>query len=228
MKHIGIVGVSAEGAALCYSTMVQESSKILGEFRHPEISLNNLSFQMIVEVQRWKDWKTVGQILVSSIKKLKEIGADFAVIPANSVHYSFDYLKEHSPLPLLSIVDVTVKECLERGYKRVGVLGVGVTMSDGLYENPLRAAGIEPVIPDQEQQNILNELIYQEIIPKKVTTATVDKAIAVVQSLKEQGCDAVILGCTELPIIITEEHSPLPFVDTTRLLAKKAVELALS
>lgn len=227
MKHIGIVGVSAEGAALCYSTIVQESAKILGEFRHPEISLNNISFQTIVEAQRQKDWHKVGEILLLSIKKLAQIGADFAIIPANSVHYSYDFLAKNSPIPIISIVDVVVEECQKRGYKKVGVLGIGLTMSEGLYGKPLQKAEIEVVIPSAEQQQILNTLIYQEIIPKKVTANTIDKAVAVVQSLKKRGCDAVILGCTELPIVIVEENSPLPFVDTTRLLAKKALKLAL-
>ena len=226
-KHIGIVGVTAEGASLCYKKICSEASKIMGINHHPEISLHNQSFHKFIEPFNRKDWKSIAQIINESIKKLESSGADFAIIPANSVHFAFNEIQKISPIPVLSIVEISAQECKKMNYKKVGILGVGMTMSDGLYDEPLKKYGIKPIIPPKSEQKIISDVIYNDIVPAKVTDKSVNKIINVIKSLKEKDCDSVILGCTELPLIIDKNNSPLPFIDTTRLLAIKALDYSL-
>ncbi|MBI4452292.1 amino acid racemase [Candidatus Woesearchaeota archaeon] len=226
-KHIGIVGITSEGTSLCYKTICSEASKIMGLNHHPEISLHNRSFHKFIGPFNKKDWRALAELINDSIKKLDSCGADFAIIPANSVHFAFDDIKRISPIPVLSIVEIAAKECKQKNFKKVGILGVGMTMSGGLFNESLEKYHLIPVTPNQHEQKIVNDTIYNEIVPAKTAKDTPQKIIKVINSLKKQGCDAVILGCTELPLVISEENSPLPFIDTTRLLARKALEYAL-
>lgn len=228
MKHIGIVANTAEGASLCYKTIVSEAGKLLGNNKHPEISLHAYPLDKIDPKEEAGDWNGVAEIVNISINKLKSIGADFIIIPSNSPHYAMKQIKKLSELPLLSIVDVTVKECIEKGYKKIGILGLERTMSGGLYEIPLLEAGLTPIVPTKAERDIVNRVLWENVIPGNPTKETTKEVVTVIEQLKERDCDAVILGCTELPIIITEANSPLPSIDTTRLLAKKALEEAIA
>ena len=227
MKHIGIVANTAEGASLCYKTIVSEAGKLLGKNKHPEISLHAYPLDKIDPKEEAGDWEGVAEIVNISINKLAAIGADFIIMPSNSPHYAITQIKKLSKLPVLSIVDVTVKECLERDYKKIGILGLERTMSGGLYEIPLQETGLIPIVPTKEERDIVNRVLWENVIPGNPTAETTQEVVNVLKQLKDRGCDAVILGCTELPIIITEANSPLPSIDTTRLLAKKALEVAI-
>jgi len=230
MKHIGIAGITVPGALLCIDTIVEESYKHFGQgsLTHPRITYTQPPTDEIDKPFETKDWKQVGKDLLDSINRLRKAGADFAIIPSNSPHYAIKDIQATSPIPVMSIVDITIAECQRRGFKKVGILGVGVTMSDGLYASPLREIGIEPVVLSVQKQKNVNDLIYNEIIKGKPTKETGNKMRVFIQELKNMGCDAFIAGCTEIPVIITNESdSPLPFVDTTRLLARKAFEEAI-
>jgi aspartate racemase len=227
MKTVGIVGITAEGGALCYKTIVSEAAKKLGDYKHPEILLDNPQFYEILQAQRQDNWDKVAEICLNSINKLKSIGADFIIIPGNSIHFAFNKIVVKSPLPVISIVETAVEECWDRGYKKIAVLGVGITMSGGLFKEPVEKRGMTYQVPSQDDQELLNKIIYEEIVPDKVSQKSVELIVNLINKLKSGGCDAVILGCTELPIVVTEENSPLPIIDTTRLLAKKALELAI-
>jgi len=227
LKHIGIVGVSSEGAALCYRTICAEAGGRLGAHVHPEITLHNFNFAEILAAQNQEDWDELVALLVNSVKKLALVGADFAIIPANSVHIVFDEVARGSPIPLLNTIKVGAEECKRRGFRKVGVLGVGLTMERQLYREPLRIHSIEAVAPDKESQREISKIIYQEIVPARTNDQTTPRIINVIEQLRIAGCDAVILGCTELPLIINESNSPLPFVDSTRTLALRALEYAL-
>ena len=226
-KTIGIVAVTAEGAALCYRTIVAESARYLPPEVHPPIVLHNASLHIINERLRQRDWPGVAALVGDAIGKLVSIGAELVIMPANAPHHAATRIAAESLVPFLSIVDVSVAECSERGYTRVAILGIGLTMSDGLYEGPLRERGIEPILPTAEEQEIVNATIFDQIIPARVTRRGTQQVLEVIARLKRRGADAVILGCTELPIVVTERNAPLPFVDTTRLLARKALEHAI-
>ncbi|MDO8554108.1 MAG: amino acid racemase [Candidatus Micrarchaeota archaeon] len=225
MKHIGIVAITAEGATLCYRTIVSEAGKLLGQNKHPEITLNNAPFDEILSAQNKGDWSKVANVILNSIAKLQKAGTEFAVIPANSVHYSFDEIKKKSTIPVLSIIEITAEECKKLGYKKVGLVGTKLTMENSLYQKPLQKYDIELVIPEKKDREKINCIIFNEIVLNKIIST--NEIVEIINKLKQNGCDAVILGCTEIPIVINEQNSPLPFIDTTRLLAIKALEYSL-
>jgi aspartate racemase len=230
MKHIGIAGITIPGSLLCIDAIVTESYKHFGadSGKHPRISYTNPSLSDIDPPIINKQWDTVAADLLESVDILTKAGADFVIIPSNSPHYAIGEVQQRAIVPVMSIVDVTVAECKRRGFKKVGILGVSVTMSDGLYVQPLLDNGIEPVTPSHANQDAINDLLYSEVIHSKPNAQTGDKMRVFIQHLKEQGCDGFIAGCTEIPVVITSEaESPLPFVDTTRLLAIKAFEEAI-
>lgn len=226
-KAIGIVAITAEGAALCYRTIVAESSHYLPPQVHPPIVLHNPSLHIINERMRQRDWPGVAALVGDSIRKLVSVGAELVIMPANAPHYAVARIAAECPVPFLNIVECAVAECAEHGYMRVAVLGIGLTMSDGLYDGPLRERGIQPILPTDEEQATIDAVIFEQIIPDRVTRQGMRRVVDVIARLKERGAEAVILGCTELPIIITERNAPLPFVDSTRLLARKALKHAV-
>jgi len=228
MKHIGIVGVTAEGAALCYQTICREAQEKLGKYHHPEISIHTRSFHEILAAQEERNWNRVAGSLLDSIRKLEVMGAELIVIPANSVHYAIQIVRQKSPLPILSIVEETADVAMQHGYKSAAVLGVGLTMSGGLYSDALKDRAIEYILPPVTDQEHMNRIIYEEIVPKgTVSDKSLEKLIRVLEKLKTNDCEAAILACTELGIVINEKNSPLPLLDSTRILGKRALEEAL-
>jgi len=227
-KTIGIVGITAEGASLCYRTIVAESARALPDGAHPPIAMYTGSFAALNERLSRRDWPGVGALISDSIERLVSSGAELIIMPANATHYAVDYFLPQCPVPFLSIVDVSADACVQGRYARVAVLGIGLTMTDGLYDHPLRSHGIEPMTPTPDEQAALNQIIYGEIIPARVTATTAPRIVEILAALRERGAEAAILACTELPLVISEENTPLPFIDTTRLLARTALANALT
>ncbi len=226
-KHIGIIAVSSEGATLCYRTICQEALAIMGNFAHPEISMHNHSLSRYMDYIEKDDWDGVASLMVSSAKKLAEAGADFGICPDNTVHRSFEKVISRSPIPLISITETVAKECQLKGYKKVGVLGTKYIMQGRVYRDVLSKIKIEMIVPDENDQEIINAIIFDELVSGKITESSSKGMIGVIQKLKESDCDAVVLGCTEIPLVINSKNSPLPVIDSTRLLARKALEYSL-
>jgi aspartate racemase len=227
VKHLGIIAVSFEGAALCYRTFCEKAMALAGDQSHPEVSVHNHSLKDYMDFIENGDWNGVVDLMVSSGKKLAAAGANFAVCPDNTVHQVFEQVAKQSPVPLLSIIDVVSDECKRRGYRKVGVLGTKYTMKGPMYKEALAKRMIKMVVPDAKDKERVNSVIFDELVPEGVTESSVKVLVDVVQKLKNAGCDAVILGCTELPLVLNMKNSPLPVVDSTRLLALKALEHAL-
>ena len=227
VKHVGIIAVSFEGAALCYRTFCEEAMALAGGLSHPEVSVHNHSLKDYMDFIENGDWNGVVDLMVSSGKKLAAAGANFAVCPDNTVHQVFEQVAKQSPVPLLSIIEVVSDECKRRGYRKVGVLGTKYTMKGPMYKEALAKRMIKMVVPDAKDKERVNSVIFDELVPEGVTESSVKVLVDVVQKLKNAGCDAVILGCTELPLVLNMKNSPLPVVDSTRLLALKALEHAL-
>ena len=171
------------------------------------------------------DWDEMANIILEAIAVLKSAGANFIVIPSNTPHYGFDKIKKASPLPILNLIEITADECESKGYKKVAVLGTKPTMQKGLYNEKLRTRGIEPVIPNEALCDEIHELIISDIIPGQTNESLREKVKAGIKSID---CDAVILGCTELPEVYNSKNLNKPAVDTARLLAHKAIDVALS
>ena len=225
--HIGIVGCSAEGAALCYRTICEEGAHALGAYAHPEVTLHTPSLARYVECLNGGDLAGVAELMLASAHKLAGAGADFLICPDNTIHQALGLVAPRSPLPWLHIADVVASEAAARGYRRVGLTGTRWLVDSAVYPDRLAARGIDCVRPGEDERSEINRIIMEELVPGVVKADSVARFQAVIAGLREQGCDAVILGCTEIPLIIGDANSPLPTLDSTRLLARAALRRAV-
>jgi aspartate racemase len=227
-QHIGIVGCSAEGAALCYRTICADGAALLGPHAHPEVSMHTPSFAEYVSCLDRGDWAGVGELMLASARKLAGIGADFLICPDNTIHQAFAYVEPRSPLPWLHIAEVVATEAAARGYRRVGLTGTHWLVGSEVYPEKLQARGIECVRPGAPEREETGRIIMEELVRGIFKPTSVAYLETVIQSFRVQGCEAVVLGCTELPLILNDENSPLPTLDSTRLLARAALRKAAS
>lgn len=225
--HIGIVACSAEGAALCYRTISLEGAQFMGRHDHPEVSLHSHSLAKYMNFVYANDWPGVAEVMLSSADKLARAGADFLICPDNTIHQAFDLVEHRSPRPWLHIAREVAKEAQRRQFKRLAVLGTRYLMEGPVYSEPLKAAGIAHRTPGTEQREHLDQIIMDELVNGQFLPRSLAYYVEVIRALKDEGCDAVVLGCTEIPLLVTPESSPLPTLDSTRLLARSAVRKAL-
>jgi aspartate racemase len=226
--HIGIVGCSAEGASLCYRTICEEGSQLMGAHAHPQVSMHTHSLADYVKCLDSKDMQGVAQLMLSSAEKLARAGADFLICPDNTIHQAFDLVAKSSPLPWLHIAEVVAQKARSRGYRKLGITGTRWLVDSDVYPSKLEAAGLDYVKPPADQREKMNHFIMQELVYGKFTPQSVSYFQSVIEDLKTQGCDAVVLGCTEIPLIIDDKNSPLPTLDSTRLLARAALHRAIA
>jgi aspartate racemase len=226
-KHIGIVAGSAEGAALCYRTVCVEASAFMGEHNHPEITLNSIPMAEHMPPIRAGDWEAVAGLMLASAHKVAKAGADFAICPDNTYHQAFEYLVPRSPIPWLHIAEAVAEEARRLGYARLGILGTKYLTEGPVYPEVLAARGIEREIPDEADRERINEIIFKELVNGIFPEASRLYLNEVTEGLKSRGCDAVVLGCTEIPLIVRPDDCPLPTLDSTRLLARAALRMAL-
>ncbi|MGH3055074.1 MAG: aspartate/glutamate racemase family protein [Gaiellaceae bacterium] len=225
-KHIGIVAVSAEGAALCYRTICAEGATVLGRYNHPEITMHTFPFSEHVRYIEAGRWDEVGSLLLASARRLAGAGADFLICPDNTVHQALDAIVQLSPLPWLHIAEEVAAVAMQRGYRRVGVLGTRFLMEGPVYATKLAALGVAAEIPDPADRAHINDAIFNDLVYGRFETPTRSYFRHVIEQLKQRGCDAVVLGCTEIPLLISEADSPLPTLDSTRILARAALRHA--
>ncbi len=225
--HIGIVACSAPGAALCYETICSEGCALIGPHEHPEVSLHAFSFAEHVRRIEQDDWAGVGELLLHSAEKLAKIGADFVICPDNTAHLGLDFVLSRSPLPWLHIVDAVVQAASTLGFRRLGLLGTRALVESSLYPDRLHQASLDFRRPPATDRDAVNRIIFEELVYSRVTQKARFALSAIITRLKEDGCDAVVLGCTELPLVITSDASALPMLDSTRLLARVALERAI-
>lgn len=224
--HIGIVGGSAEGAALCYRTICVEGAAFLGTHAHPEVSLHAHSLADYMACVGRDDWAGVGELLLASAHKLAAIGAAFLICPDNTFHQGLPFVLARSPLSWLHIADVVVAEAVARGFRRVGLLGTRWLVESSLYPDRLTAAGLSFVRPGDREREEINRIIMDELVCGVFRPEAVAYHQQVIAHMKATGCDAVVLGCTEIPLIVGDANSPLPTLDSTRLLARAALRKA--
>jgi len=226
-QHIGIVACSAEGAALCYRTVCLEGTELLGPHDHPEVSMHTHSLAEYVKFMNRNDWAGVAQLMMSSAEKLARGGADFLICPDNTIHQAFDLVEHRSPRPWLHIAQEVACEAKRNHFKRLAVLGTRWLMEGPVYPQKLKAAGIDYRIPDAQQRERINHIIMDELVNAQFLPRSESYFTDVIRGLKDEGCDAVVLGCTEIPLIVNAENSPLPTLDSTRLLARAALRKAV-
>jgi aspartate racemase len=229
VKHIGIVACSAEGAALCYQTICREALTVVGKNDHPRITLDSIAMARWMPAFDAGDYAGVARVMLDSARLLASAGADFAICPDNSAHLAWDHLQAETPIPWLHIARVVAEEARSRGFRRVGLLGTRYTMGDGapIYRPALAAVGIETVVPDAPDFDDVHRIIFAELVDGVFTDASRDLYNRAIGRLADRGCDAVALACTEIPLLVRPEDSPLPTLDSTRLLARAALREAL-
>lgn len=223
-KHIGIVACSYEGAALCYQTICNEGSKFMGEHSHPEISLHNYPLSEYMKFIIPGDWRGVAELMLSSAEKLYKIGADFLISPDNTIHQSFSIVAERSPLPWLHIGEEVAKYAEINNYKKTGILGTKYLMEGPVYPEVLGNRNINHLVPSEKQRLKINDIIFKELVYGIISEESKKYFKNVIDDLKINGCDSIILGCTEIPLIVLPEDSSLPLLDSTRILARAALK----
>ncbi|CAN5659923.1 aspartate/glutamate racemase family protein [soil metagenome] len=226
-QHIGIVACSAEGAALCYRTICAEGAELLGPHDHPEISLHTHSLADYMRCIERNDWQAVGALMLSSARKLASIGADFLICPDNTIHQALPLIEDQSPLPWLHIAEVVATHAAARGFRRVALTGTRYLVESEVYPEKLSARGIEFVRPDPDEREAINTIIFEELVYGTLTSQSVGVFQTILTRMQQDGCDAVILGCTEIPLLMNDGNSPLPTLDSTRLLARAALHRAV-
>jgi aspartate racemase len=227
-QHIGIVACSAEGAALCYRTICTEGAEVMGRHAHPEISMHTHPLALYMERVYADDWQGVADFMLSSADKLADCGADFLICPDNTIHRAFDLVVPRSRLPWLHIAEEVGYEALRNKFRRLAVLGTRQTMDGLVYPAKLAAAGLEHRMPKPAEREVIDRIIFDELVYGKFTAEALAYYVSVIGRMQqEESCDAVVLGCTEIPLLVTPESSPLPTLDSTRILARAALRRAV-
>jgi aspartate racemase len=225
-KHIGIVACSAEGAALCYRTICIEGALRLGPHEHPEVSMHTHALGQYMRCIRADDWQGVGELMLSSAAKLAAAGADLLVCPDNTIHQALPLIERRSPLPWLHIAEVVAAHAVERGYRSLGLTGTRYLVQSEVYPEKLAARGLAHFRPDPAERERIDRIIMDELVYGVFKPEAVAFFQQVIARMRAAGCDAVVLGCTEIPLLMNDSNSPLPTLDSTRLLARAALREA--
>jgi aspartate racemase len=230
-RHIGIVGCSAEGAALCYRTICLEAEPLMGRHAHPEVTLHTISLadymRLIERNGAGADWRGVAELMLRSAEKLKCAGANFLICPDNTIHQALPYVLPRSPLPWLHIAEEVGREAQRRGFANLALTGTKFLVESEVYPEKLDALGIGWQRPKPDARERTNVIIFDELVRGIQRLESLFYMQQLIENMKIRGCDAVVLGCTELPLLISDEDSPLPTLDSTRLLARAALRRAV-
>jgi len=228
MKTLGIVAHSAEGGALCFLTACREGSRHLGPFMHPTIVVSAVPMGLSMEGWETGDCAAVARFLSRGVQQVADAGADFYVCPDNTAHIVLEQIAADLPLPGLHIAEVVCRELASHGWSHVGLLGTKWTMTGAVYAHALEKRGLECSVPEESMRDKLNTAIFEELCQGIFRAETTRLFLQAVDDLRSRGAECVILGCTEIPLIVTSDNAPLPVVDSTRLLARHAVVEALN
>jgi len=221
LLHIGIAACSAEGAALCYRTICTEGPALIGRAHdHPEVSVHTPPLPDYMEPVYRGDWQAVADLMLESARKLQKLGADFVICPDNTLHQAFRMVAPRSPLPWLHIAEVVAAQAAARGFRRPGLLGTRWLVQSDVYP-------AHYVRPDAVEREEINRIIMDELVCGTFKPEALAFHQKVISRMKAAGCDAVVLGCTEIPLLVDDSTSPLPTLDSTRLLARAALRRAV-
>lgn len=226
-KHIGIVACSYEGAALCYKTICNEGSNFMGKHAHPEVSLHTHPLNEYMKYIEPGDWDGVAELMISSAKKLATIGADVLICPDNTIHQAFSIVKKSVSTPWLHIAEEVALEAAKNHFKKIGILGTRFLMEGPVYPEKFDEKNMKYEIPDEQQRIQINKIIFDELVYGIIKKESKDYFLEIINELKSKKCDSVVLGCTEIPLIVLPEESPLPVLDSTRILARSALKYAI-
>ncbi|TDC70891.1 amino acid racemase [Actinomadura sp. GC306] len=226
MRHLGILAHSAEGAALCFRAFCQEGFREMGPDDHPDVTLDLIAMARSMPAWEAGEHDSIRATLAESVRRLAGAGADFFACPDNTAHLALERPGADLPLPGLHIARVVADRAARDGRRRVGVLGTRYTMDGPVYPRELAARGIAAEVPDAAGRDTVHRIIFEELVNGVVTEESRRAYVRVIEDLAARGCDAVALVCTEIPLLVTPGVSPLPTLDSTRLLARAAFDVA--
>lgn len=228
MKRIGILGgMSPESTIHYYQLIVQSYIQQYDNHGYPEIVIFSVSFEQYIHWQEAGDWDSIGKELAIAAQALENAGADFIVIATNSMHKVVDEIQAAIHIPVLNLLDVVSESLLAKGITKTGLLGTRYTMEDGFYAAGLAKHGIQVVVPDSKDRDFVHRVIYDELIKGVILPSSKQRFQRIVANLQQNGAQGVVLGCTEIPMLVGEGDVSLPVFDTTRLHADSALRYAL-
>lgn len=227
MFRLGILAHSVEGAALCFRAFAQAGFDELGPHLHPDVSLDCVAMGHSTAAWDSGDYASIRATLARSVERLARAGADFFICPDNTAHLALELPGNDLELPGLHIADVVADHAARAGRERVGILGTSYTMAGPVYPRALAARGIAAEVPDTSDRQLVDQIIFTELVNGVFTMDSRSSYLRIIDDLRSRGCDAVALVCTEIPLLIGAADSPLPTLDSTRLLAAAAFEVAV-
>lgn len=226
-RHIGILAHSAEGATLSYRTVWQEGVSKMGAHDHPRITMSGGPMAPTMELWERGDLASLRQLFLEDAQRLAAAGADFFILPDNTAHMALEQPGADFAIPCLHIAEIVAAAAQAAGHRKIGVLGTSWTMEGPVYIEALARRNLERAIPAPADRQLIHNAIFDELCLGEFRDSTRQEFVRIISDLQSQGCDAVALVCTEIPLLITEDNSPLPILDSTRLQAKAAVAVAL-
>ena len=228
MKTIGMIGgMSWESTSLYYRLINEETKRRLGGLHSARIAMVSLDFQDIETLQMQDDWDAAADILVDGAQRVEKAGADFLLICTNTMHKVADKVAAAIDIPLLHLADATAERITESGIETVGLLGTRFTMEHDFYKGRLERHGIKVLTPDAAGRELVHRVIYEELCLGITTGKSRTAFIEVIDELAERGASAVVQGCTEIGLLVNEQHTGVTLFDTSRIHAERAVALAL-
>ena len=229
MKTIGLLGgMSWESTALYYRLINEETRRIRGQLHSAPIVMVSVDFQEIERLQDRGEWDRAGQLLATEALKVQAAGADFLLMCTNTMHKVADQVRDSIDIPLLHIAQATAERIKADGFRTIGLLGTRFTMEDDFYRGRLEEQGLDVLVPEAGEREIVHSVIYEELCLGRISDASRDKFLRIIDNLRARGADGVIEGCTEIVMLVNEEHTEVPLFDTTSIHAFKAVAMALS
>ncbi|MGH7130587.1 MAG: aspartate/glutamate racemase family protein [Phycisphaerales bacterium] len=225
-KHIGIVAVSPEGGALCYREISRRAEALTGRSLHPTISVHNLPFEDYLGAVHRDDWHTIGDMLARSAKSLASIGADFCLTPDNVMQHAVHLAQPNCPIPWLTMADLVADAIVADSRRVVGVIGTKMVMLGSTYQTTLGLRGIKVIPPAMTDCDLIDRIVFDELVHGFVTGPSQETMLGAIARMAERGAEGVILGCSEAPLVVTADNSPLPVYDAVALLADGAVRMS--
>lgn len=227
-KKIGILGgLSPESTVTYYLHIVRRYQELFGDHSYPEIIIYSVSFQSFINWMAQDKWNTITEELINAIRSLGAAGADFAIIATNTMHIVFDKVREKSPIPLISIIEATAEAIKEEGMDTVGLLGTRFTMEKKFYRRELASHGIETLVPDKADRDYINKVVFEELSRSLIRAESRNKFLKIIEDLIGRGAQGIVLGCTEIPLLVNEQHTSVKLFDTATIHADKALEIAI-
>jgi aspartate racemase len=225
-KHIGIIGTSPEGTALCYREIFRHAARIMGDVGHPTVSIHNEPFELYLAALMRNDWHAIGDLLRKSADALAKLGAGFCILPDNVLQHGSDLARAGSSIPWLNMTEIVANKVADDGRKTVGVVGTKMVMFGSTYQTHLGLKGVKVIAPLAEDGNAIDHIIFSELVHGECSRESEQRLLDSILRLKDRGAEAIVLASSEVPLAVSADNSPLPVYDPVDLLAEGAIRRA--